>query len=91
MSHQKRFTLPSTLIAIFITMLMDTSFANTSSILFQNIQDVRSCLSKHDNFDTSKTSIKSCHESRGLKFSDEALDKLSPKINIFLAEKADVC
>jgi hypothetical protein len=69
-----------TLTIFYISLSLNVSFANTSNILFQNIQDVRSCLGQYDNFETFKKAIKSCYESKNLEISDEALGKLSPEI-----------
>ena len=69
-----------TLTIFYISLSLNVSFANTSNILFQNIQDVRSCLGKYDSFEIFKKSLKSCYESKGLEISDEALGKLSPEI-----------
>ena len=69
-----------TLTIFYISLSLNASFANTSNIHFQNIQDVRSCLGKYDSFEIFKKSLKSCYESKGLEISDEALGKLSPEI-----------
>ncbi|MDA7648156.1 S8 family serine peptidase [Alphaproteobacteria bacterium] len=75
-----RVTLFLSLIFFYIGLFLNVSFANTSNIIFQNIGDVRSCLGKYDDFDTFKTSLKSCYDSKGLGISDETLGKLSPEI-----------
>ena len=69
---------------IFLTFffIFSLSFGISEANVFNNFNDLNSCIDGYKNFKDFKTKLNSCYEKKGLEFSENELNSLSNSKNV---------